>query len=245
MRRYVKIGAALWIVPAMTACSGSLQVRPEPGVNISGHWILNRAESDNSENVLLSQSKMSSEGDSRAGGDQGGDSPNTPPGGGPPGGGMPPGGGRRGAGSHPLAGRPAGPLNAEILIGTLKWPGDVMDIVQDEDTVRFISSDKIRTYRPQMKPCITLETPLHEHVGASCGWDGLSWVVIIKSKRGLKITETYTVVDGGVRLLQRILIQGVPTGDLELSKTFDGAPPPAPSAPPPEKHPTLLALPTY
>jgi hypothetical protein len=127
-------------------------------------------------------------------------------------------------------------------VGALKWPGDRIDIAQGEDVVRFMSGDSTRTYRPQMKPCITVETPLHAHVGARCGWDGESWVVIVESKRGPKITETYTVVDAGERLLQRIHVQGGRMDDLELSRTFDRTPPSR--APSPESLATPAAPPT-
>jgi hypothetical protein len=129
-------------------------------------------------------------------------------------------------------------------LGALKWPGDHIEIAQGEDAVRFTSGDSTRTYRPAIQPCITVETPLHEHVGARCGWDRGSWVVIVKSKRGPKITETYTVVDEGDRLLQRIHVQGGRMDDLELSRTFDRTPPAA-RAPSPDSPTTPAAPPTH
>jgi len=105
---------------AIAGCAGSqLASTPPPGVDLSGHWNLNLADSDDAQRLMQSQIAAATAG-VNAGGSTGA------------------GGGRqRGRGGMPAG--PTGPVmpSVAVLDESLRWPGHDLTIEQASDRVTF------------------------------------------------------------------------------------------------------------
>ena len=121
-------------VCAIAGCAGNqLASTPPAGVDLSGHWNLNLADSDDAQRLMQSQIAAATSGVD-AGGSTGG------------------GGGRqRGrGGGMPAAAGPGGPVmpSVSVLDESLRWPGKDLAIEQTSDRITFISDGGVRFCRP-------------------------------------------------------------------------------------------------
>jgi hypothetical protein len=150
-------------VVCLAACaSEKLAPAPPAGVDFSGRWKLNEADSDDPQRLINTPVT----GPSRSGG----------PGGGGPGGGGPGGrgggrqGGGRGGGADMSPGGPGGPVMPPVsaLSEGLRWPGKQLEIMQVAGVVAFTSDGINRVCQPMEagKP--------HRHHAGSADRDGAS-----------------------------------------------------------------------
>ncbi len=120
----------------MAGCaSDKLALAPPPGVDLSAHWKLNEADSDDPQRLLQSQLANAT---ARAG----------------PGGSTGPsgrGGGQRGRGGG-YPGGPVGPAMPSVIVldDALRWPGKDLVIKQSGGAVTFISGGGKRVCRPDV-----------------------------------------------------------------------------------------------
>jgi hypothetical protein len=138
MRLIVVVG-----VVCLAACaSEKLAQVPPAGVDFSGRWKLNEADSDDPQRLLQAQFSATASG------------PNTSPGGsgGGSGGGRGgrQGGGRGGAGGGMYPGGPGGPVMppAGVMSEGLRWPGKQLEVKQVSGVVAFISDGDSRVCQP-------------------------------------------------------------------------------------------------
>lgn len=127
----------LVFVGAMAGCaSNQLASSPPPGVDLSGHWTLNLADSDDAQRLMQSQIAAATAGVTGSGS-------------GPSGGG----GGRqrgRNGGMGPGPGGPAGPVmpSVAVLDDSLRWPGRDLTLEQNAERISFTSDGASRSCRP-------------------------------------------------------------------------------------------------
>jgi hypothetical protein len=127
-------------VVCLAACaSEKLEQTPPAGVDFSGRWKLNEADSDDPQRLIQAQFNTPATGQNTSGGSGGGSG----------GRGGRPGGGRGGAGGmSPRA--PGGPVMPPVsaLSEGLRWPGKQLEIKQVASVVAFTSDGINRVCQP-------------------------------------------------------------------------------------------------
>ncbi len=211
MRTVLALGVIL-----LTACaSEKLALAPPAGVDFSGTWKLNQADSDDPQRLLQNQTEpgraKASSGGSTSGGPSGG--------GGPPGGGR---GGKRGGRSGSGTGEAsaqAPPSSATVLaLGSiLRWPGNDLQIKQVAGTVELTSENTSRTYRPS-GPKKGSEPTSANREGAPrrggppprCGWSAKTLVVLVGDAEDdrLPVEQHYRISEDRERLVEIVGVKG-------------------------------------
>src|SRR6266404_3608587 len=146
-------------VMCLAACaSEKLQQTPPAGVDFSGRWKLNEADSDDPQRLIQAQINGPAKSQSTSGG-----------GGGPGGGRGRQGGGRGGPGDM-VTGGPGAPMMPPVSMMSegLRWPGKQLDIKQVAGVVAFTSGGINRVCQPMEGG------KAHRHRPDSAGRDGAS-----------------------------------------------------------------------
>jgi hypothetical protein len=214
-------------VCAIAGCAGNqLASTPPAGVDLSGHWNLNLADSDDAQRLMQSQITAATAGVG-AGGSTGA------------------GGGRqRGRGGGMPAG-PAGPVMPSVtaLDESLSWPGKDLAIEQTGDRITFTSDGGVRFCRPSAHrggghPRHSGgEDGQHERDMPSrgrgdappprCGWDERSLVVHsgeLDEDRP-PYEQRFSISDDGQRLVEVVVFKGGRSNGFVASREWDRAPP--------------------
>jgi len=143
-------------VMCLSACaSEGLKQSPPAGVDFSGRWKLNEADSDDPQRLIQAQINGPANGQSTSGGGSGG------------GRGGRQGGGRGGAGGT-VPGGPGGPVMPPVSVMSegLRWPGKQLEIKQVAGVVAFTSDGINRVCQPMDAGKV------HRHHSDSGGRDG-------------------------------------------------------------------------
>ncbi len=191
------------------ATETKMATAPPPGVDLSGHWRLNVADSDDP--VRLSQALSSGNGAmSQAQGSGGGGR----------------GGGRGGNMGAPAPGAQPVSISSAIVADVLRWPGSEVEIHQDSGVVTFNSDGDSRVYQPTAAPTHAKgHSAKKGRRSASppvCGWSGSSLLVHVEPEDDQPgFDARYRVTDDGTRLLQVITLQGGRITGFTLSRVWD------------------------
>jgi hypothetical protein len=216
--------AVIAAVILLSSCaSDRLGLAPPPGVDFSGNWKLNEADSDDPMHLTQSSSNPASAGSAGTGGTGGS-------------GGR---GGRGGAGGNNL-GNPAlmGPATPSFgAVGEgLRWPGKLLEIKQVDGVVAFTSEGKNRICQPtdmEKKP---------RHHGDSdrdrdalpaardippprCGW--VDKTLILESRdpdTRPPFEERYSISEDGKRLVELVGFKGGRSNGFTMSRVWDRTP---------------------
>lgn len=227
---------ALWVgICALAGCaSKQIASAPPPGVDLSGHWILNVADSDDAQRLM--QSQIAAE---TAGVNSGGTT-------GAPGGRQ---GRRGGLGAGP--GGPGGPVmpSVAILDESLRWPGRDLTVQQGTDLVTFTSDGATRSCHPHAAGEQHHHHRRQEQDGGDqgrsrdmpsrgrgdappprCGWDDRSLVVQSGEPEEDRppYEQRFSVSDDGQRLVEVVVFQGGRSSGFVASREWDRAPAGAP-----------------
>jgi hypothetical protein len=212
MRR--ALGIALLLLAG--CATEKLALQPPSGVDFSGHWKLNEADSDDPQRVAQSQGVASAAG---AAGGQGGR-----------------GGGRRGGGSGP-AGQsgPLGPAMPGVgaLSDGLRWPGRELDVQQTAGIVTVSSMGVRQIYKPaadsgRHAPSASDSSQARgrdrrDGPPPACGWDGR--VLVIQAENPdddhPPFEERYSLSEDGQRLIEVIAFKGGRSGGFTVSRVWD------------------------
>jgi hypothetical protein len=218
-------------VVCLTACAAEkLAQAPPAGVDFTGHWKLNEADSDDPQRLVQGQFNNPAAGQ------------NTPSGG--PGGG---GGGRggrqggRGGAGPAMIGGPGGPVMpaAGVLGEGLRWPGKQLEIKQVAGVVAFTSDGNSRVCQP------TDAEKIHRARAGSGGHDGSSgrnaasrgrdappprcgWAEKTLIVQGgdpdddhPPFEEHYSLSDDGQRLVEVVSFKGGRSSGFTMSRVWD------------------------
>jgi hypothetical protein len=226
-RGWLKFTVICGAVGLLSACaSEKLASMPPAGVDFSGTWQLNQADSDDPQRLLQNQtdpSRAKTSGSSTSGPSGGG---------GPPGGGR---GGRRGGragGGTSDGGTQAAPSSAtlRVLGSSLHWPGKDLQIKQVAGTVELTSDNISRTFRPtgakRHMPASTNDEGARRRSGATplCGWSANTLVVVGDSEDDrLPVEQHYGISEDGQRLVEIIGIKGH-MDKFTMSRVWDRTP---------------------
>jgi hypothetical protein len=218
-------------VVCLAACaSDKLAQAPPAGVDFSGRWKLNVADSDDPQRLVQAQLNPPAGGQSTSGG--GGGSR----GGGRQGGGRGgPGGGMGGMGS----GGPSGPMmpSVGVMSEGLRWPGKELEVKQVAGVVAFTSDGIDRVCQPMNggKP--------HHHSGdrdgasphggtraqgrdsapPRCGWTEKTLIVQGGDPDDERppFEEHYSLSDDGQRLVEVVVFNGGRSSGFTMSRVWD------------------------
>jgi hypothetical protein len=192
-----------------------LAVAPAAGVDLSGHWKLNIADSDDPQRVgaaMASATAGAGPGGAGGSGRRGGR------GGGAPGGGVP-GGGSTGSADGFSAGPVGGSsLPVTALSEMFHWPGSDLVIKQLGGVAAFTSNDDNRVYQPGKA-----SQKKHKHGPQQVvGWSGATLVVQVEPDDDRPpFEEHYNLTDDGKRLVQLIVLKGGRLSGFTMSRVWD------------------------
>jgi len=226
--RFALLLSLLWMVGC---ASPKLALAPPPGVDMSGHWQLNEADSDDPQRVALSQTDTAgAAGTGGATGGQGGR-----------GGGR---GGRAGTGGYG-----AGPLGPTVpavsaLSDGLRWPGKTLDIQQSAGVVTITSLGTRQIYRPLASPRSDHGhgagdggAPGRELRGRdridgpppACGWEDKTLVVQAENPddEHPPFEERFSLSSDNQRLVEVVSFKGGRSGGFVVSRVWDRVAPDA------------------
>jgi hypothetical protein len=218
---------------AMAGCAGNqLASTPPPGVDLSGRWTLNLADSDDAQRLMQSQIAAQTAGVD-AGGSSGG------------------GGGRqRGRGGIP--GGPMGPTgpsmpSVAVLDESLRWPGRDLSLEQTPDRISFTTDGAVRSCHPTARhgggghhpPAHGADAsgaasprgrdmPSHGRGDAPpprCGWDEHSLVVQSGEPDDDRppYEQRFSLSDDGQRLVEVVVFKGGRSNGFVASREWDRA----------------------
>jgi hypothetical protein len=226
--------ALAFAVCVLTGCaSGNLASAPPAGVDLSGRWKLNVADSDDPQRLMQSQiaaatANVNSDGQTGSSGR----------------------GGRGGRAS--LQGGPAGPMMPSVLVldEALRWPGRDLTIKQASGTVTFISDGSLRPCRAHQGQGHRPSGDRGGHDGAThgrgdappprCGWDERTLVVQSGEvdEDHPPFEQRFNVSEDGQRLEEIVVFKGGRSSGDVASREWDRAPESGSAAPAAGQAPT-------
>jgi hypothetical protein len=210
----------------LSACAGDrLAPTPPAGVDLSGHWILNEAESDDAQRLMQAQLAAAT-----AGTGPGSTSAGQ--------------GGRNGRGGGGLGpGGPAGPQMPAVsmLAEGLRWPGRDLALKQTGDTVTFTADGGSRSCRSGEKHPPPHKGPSHNDPSHGrdapsrgrgdappprCGWDARTLVVQSSEPDEDRppFEQRFSVSEDGQRLFEVVSFKGGRSSGFTASRVWDRAP---------------------
>lgn len=210
--------AFLAAVVFISACaSEGLRLAPPAGVDFSGHWKLNVADSDDPMHLLqMANAQAAAAADNTANSGRGGR------------------GGRGGTG-YPGLMPPATP-SVTVLADASRFPGKQLDIKQVGGVLTFTSSGETRVCQPGEGK------KSHHHVNASdrdaplpaardapppkCGW--FEKTLIVRSSEQDEdrppFEEHYSISEDGQRLIEEVNFRGGRSNGFTMSRVWDRLP---------------------
>jgi hypothetical protein len=218
--------AALAAILLLTACAtDSTSLTPPPGVDLSGHWKLNAADSDDPLHLLqIANGQGDDRGNAGNSGGQGGR-----------GGGR---GGSSGSG-YPGISPPQTPSMGALGAG-LRWPGKLLEVRQVGGVVTFSSNGKNRVCQPSSgdkKPrqhtpadhrSSDRDPPLRserEESPPHCTWADKTLVVRSEPDEDrLPYEERYSISEDGQRLIEIVGFRGGRSNGFTMSRVWDRVP---------------------
>jgi hypothetical protein len=209
--------ALLTAVLFISACStDGLRLAPPPGVDFSGHWKLNAADSDDPMHLLQMANSQAA-----AASDNSGSSGRS-------------GRGGRGIG-YPAIMQPATP-SVSVLAEAARFPGKQLDVKQVGGVLTFSSADQTRVCQPgdAKKPhrhhsdAADRDAPLpaaRDTPPPKCGW--LEKTLIVRSTERDEdrppFEEHYSISEDGQRLVQEVVFRGGHSNGFTMSRVWDRA----------------------
>ncbi len=199
----------------LSACAiDKLALAPPAGVNFTGQWKLNTADSDDPQRVAMSQSAAEARGIQNTGNSGGG------------GRGRGRGGTAAGIGAGPVG--PAAPA-VGVLRDGLHWPGADLKIDQAGGVVTLTSGGVSQVYQPsRAHQPVNRETldPRGDGPPPTCGWDDKTLVVDAEAPSSGEpdFEQRYSLSDDGQRLIEVVAFKGGRATGFTVSRVWDRVP---------------------
>ena len=215
--------AVLAVVVLLSACAGNgLSVAPPAGVDLSGRWKLNEADSDDPVRLTQAANKLAAQSTGNAGnsgrGGQGGGRGN---GRGPPGGSSP-----------GIVGPP--PPSMSVLGESLRWPGKQLEVHQVGGSVTFASDGRNRACQPKnYHKKMQHPNPTDRDMPAArdapppiCGWADNTLIVRAGDPDDDRppAEERYSLSEDGKRLMEEVAFRGGRSNGFTMSRVWDRVP---------------------
>jgi hypothetical protein len=215
--RLVGVLAAVCLAACVTE---KLAQAPPAGVDFTGHWKLNEADSDDPQRLMQAQFNSAAAGQNTSSGGSGGR------------------GGRQGGGRGGGAGGPVMPP-AGVLGEGLRWPGKLLDIKQVAGVVAFTSDGNSRVCQPADAGKYRRARAEPGDRGAStgrdapsrgrdappprCGWAEKTLIVLggDPDDDHPPFEEHYGLSDDGQRLVEVVSFKGGRSSGFTMSRVWD------------------------
>ncbi len=199
---------------ALAGCAGEkLAPTPPAGVDLSGQWKLNEADSDDPQRLMQTQLAAATA-NAGAGGTTGSSGR----------------GSRNGGGA--VARGPTGPVMPSVpaLDEGLRWPGKTVAIDQSGGVVTFTSEGKNRMCRPGAGSSSQAADPAHGRGSAPppvCGWDENTLVVHSGDPEDdhPQFELRLSLSEDGQRLIEVVSFKGGRSSGFTASRVWDRVPP--------------------
>ncbi len=195
--------------------SDGLKLAPPPGVDFSGHWKLNPADSDDPMH-LLQIANGQAPGNAGGSGGRGGH------------------GGGGGQGAYPVATPPATP-SVGVLGGSLRWPGKQLEVHQVGGVVTFTSEGKNRICQPSNEKKGArhgdssdrdVMPSAREAPAPTCGWLDKTLIITTRDRDDdlPPFEERYSVSQDGQRLVEEVAFKSGRSAGFVMSRVWDKTP---------------------
>jgi hypothetical protein len=196
---------------ALAGCAAEkLALSPSAGVDLSGVWKLNEADSDDPQRLLQSQIARATA-SAGAGGSTGSS-------------------GRGGNGGGAVRG-PVGPATPSIVVldEGLRWPGKSVSINQSGGVVTFTSGGRNRVCRPGEGVPPQAHDAAHGRGSVPppvCGWDDKTLVVQSSDPEDERppYEQRFSLSDNGRRLIEVVSFKGGRSSGFTASRVWDRVP---------------------
>jgi hypothetical protein len=237
---------ALLLACALTAlagCSAGPKAETPVGVSLAGTWRLNRAASDDPQQVLAKMRAQAAKIMARASAAQdetprGGQGTRGGAGGGGDAGGIqtsdpnpvltpddPTGGGGHGARRpDPLQYSPMKRALAAVLAR-----GDFLTVRQSSEELVFDYGSTARSFTPGAHSVVSAEMGVADQVS---GWEGREYAIYIKAQLGPNIVDRFALSADGQRLIEKLRIGPAELPAVALTRVYERTTETAPRAPP-------------
>ncbi len=200
---------------ALAGCAGEkLATTPPAGVDLSGAWKLNEADSDDPQRLMQSQLAAATA-NAGAGGTTGSS-----------------GRGSRNGGGGAVARGPIGPVMPSVaaLVEGLRGPGNSVAIKQSGGVVTFSSDGKSRMCRPGAGSSSRAADPAHGRGSAPppiCGWDEKTLVVHSGDPEDdhPPFELRLSLSEDGQRLIEVVSFKSGRSSGFTASRVWDRVPP--------------------
>ncbi len=186
-----------------------LAVLPPAGVDLTGHWKLDEADSDDPQRVMQAQifgtdTQTGPISGGRRGGRRGGEGSGSP-----------------GTGQDPTSAQAAAaapPMPPASAVGAgLRWPGKELEIKQIDGVAAFSSDGRNRVYQPAAPV-----KSRHGEPQQACGWDGKTLVVEAQPDDDRPPVEVrYSLSEDGQELVQNVHFKRGNSRELTLTRVWD------------------------
>jgi hypothetical protein len=215
----MRLVVVLAVVCLAGCASEKLEQAPPAGVDFSGVWQLNQADSDDPQRLIQAQF----------------DTPAPSPGGAEGGSGGRGGRGRAGAGGVG-AGGPLGPVMPSVgaLSDGLRWPGKQLEIKQVAGVVAFSSDGINRVCQPtggerthgHRSPRQDRDPRARDMPPPHCGWDEKTLIVSGGDPDDDRppFEERYSLSDDAKRLVEVVSFKGGRSSGFTMSRVWDRKP---------------------
>jgi hypothetical protein len=245
LRRVIMRGYAnMWKVHAsllacalavLAGCAGGPKAETPVGVSLAGTWRVNRAASDDPQQVIakmraealkiIARARAGQDETARGGrgggggGDAGGDAnpaitPDEPPGG----------GGHGARRPDPLQYSPM----MHALLAVLAR-GDFLIVRQSSEELVFDYGTTARSFTPGVRSVVSAEMGVADQIS---GWEGREYVINIKAQLGPNIQDRYGLSADGQRLIEKLRIGPAELPAVNLTRVYERTTETAPRAPP-------------
>jgi hypothetical protein len=220
----MRLVVVLAVVCVAACASEKLEQAPPAGVDFTGHWKLNTADSDDPQRLVQAQFDNSAGSQTNAPGGSGGR------------------GGRQGGGRGGAGGMNPGPIapampSISVMSDGLRWPGKQLEIKQVAGVVAFTSDGNNRICQPGDAG---KKHRQHGGDGASgrdaprgrdappphCGWEEKTLIVQGGDPDDDRppYEELYSLSDNGQRLVEVVSFKGGRSNGFTMSRVWDRAP---------------------
>ena len=219
---------------AVAGCVGGPKAEAPVGVSLAGTWKLNRAASDDPQQVIAKMRAQALKIMARARAAQD-DTPRGGPGG--RGGGQAPDTNPALTPDEPVAGgghgtRRGDPLQYSPMMHALSAVlarGDFLTVRQSSEQLVFDYGTTVRSFTPGAHSVVSAEMGVADQVS---GWDGREYVINIKAQLGPNIVDRYGLSPDGQRLIEKLRIGPAELPAVALTRVYERTTETAPRAAP-------------
>jgi hypothetical protein len=235
-------------VTALAGCAAGPKAETPVGVSFAGTWRLNRAASDDPQQVIARMRAQALKIMARAGAVQD-ETPRSGPGGRGGAGGRSGGGGGDAGGAQTSDANPAltpdeppggaghgarrpDPLQYSPMMHALSAVlarGDFLTVRQSSEELVFDYGTTARSFTPGVHSVVSAEMGVADQVS---GWEGREYAIYIKAQLGPNIVDRFGLSPDGQRLIEKLRIGPAELPAVALTRVYERTTETAPRAPP-------------